>query len=225
MGVKVYQVGKGKPKQTKFEIENNSFISDVKIGNDWLPFIDSGIKRYEYNSKAKYIKYGQWLAEPRDIKFFKNPKVLIREVVNPRIFSCYVESEYIVKNTAAVVIQKLPQYDLMFLLGLLNSKFFNYYVLTQSPKSNNKTFPSITSALIKQFRIPSDCESSCEKISNIVSEILTSKELKKDTLLSQLDAKIDYIVYKMYDLTYDEVTLIDSEFKLSENEYQNLRLN
>ena len=125
MGVKVYQVGKGKPKQTNKEIENNLFVSDKKIDDNWLPYADDGIKRYVFNPSIKFIKYGEWLAEPRKLKYFENPKILIREVVNPRIFACLVTQPMIIKNTAAVIIQKYSEYDLLFLLGIINSNYFN----------------------------------------------------------------------------------------------------
>jgi adenine-specific DNA-methyltransferase len=35
---------------------------------------------------------------------------------------------------------------------------------------------------------------------------------------------IDLLVYKMYDLTYDEVKLVDKDFWLSEEEYNNYKI-
>src|SRR5690606_12720297 len=46
MGVKVYQKGKGKPKQTSYEIENNVFISNQQLSDTYKPFVSQGIKRY-----------------------------------------------------------------------------------------------------------------------------------------------------------------------------------
>lgn len=76
MGVKVYQQGKGKPKQTNYEIDNDIFVSESpKNDVNWFRFIDSGVKRYNIVPKKKYINYGEWLAEPRQIRFFNNPKL------------------------------------------------------------------------------------------------------------------------------------------------------
>ena len=41
MGVKVYQIGKGNPKQTNFEIENNTFISSYLDSRFNFPFVPS----------------------------------------------------------------------------------------------------------------------------------------------------------------------------------------
>ena len=155
MGVKVYQVGKGKPIQSSYEIANDIFVSEeyVEEGN-WMRFIDSGVKKYHYVGSKKFINYGKWLAEPRNLKYFTNPKIILREVVNPTPFSCYYEDAAVVKNTNAVIIQKSDEYPLLFLLPILNSKIFAKYLKIESPKSSNRTFPSITSKLLKDFPIP-----------------------------------------------------------------------
>ncbi len=121
-GVKVYQKGKGKPKQTQFEKENDVFISKVADDKFNYPFISQGIYRYEYKPPvSEFIKYGVWLAEPRKPIYFDEPKIIIREIVNPRVFGTYVEYPSVVKNIAAVIIQKEKDYSLKYLLGLINS--------------------------------------------------------------------------------------------------------
>jgi hypothetical protein len=154
MGVKVYQVGKGKPKQSSHEISVDLFVSEKKQSDEWVKFIDSGVKRYEIEEYEKYIKYGEWLAEPRKAKYFLNPKIILREVINPVPFATYFEKEAVVKNTNAVIIKKDNEFSLLLLLAILNSDIFNFYLKKESPKSNNKSFPSITSKLLKAFPIP-----------------------------------------------------------------------
>ena len=153
MGVKVYQIGKGKPPQTNYEIDNNIFISKTKSDVYNLPFVSQGIKRYFYETQNEYIKYGKWLAEPREISYFVNPKIVIREIINPTIFATYIEENAVVKNIASVIIEKDSSYSIKFLLLLINSKLINYYVNEQSPKSNNKSYPSFNSNLLKNIPI------------------------------------------------------------------------
>lgn len=42
--------------------------------------------------------------------------------------------------------------------------------------------------------------------------------------VSHLENQIDELVYKLYKLTYAEVKIIDPEFELSEEEYNNIKL-
>lgn len=153
MGVKTYQKGKGKPKQTNHEKNEDVFVSN-KLDDEFnYPYVSQGINRYSYQTQNEFISYGEWLAEPRKKEYFDNPKVIIREIINPRIFATYIEEPAVVKNIAAVIIQKDELYPIKFLLGLINSKLLTHYVNEQSPKSSNKSYPSFNSRLLKQLPI------------------------------------------------------------------------
>jgi type I restriction-modification system DNA methylase subunit len=153
MGVKLYQVGKGKPKQTSLEVETNAFISKNQNEMFKYPFVSQGIQRYFYESAHEYVRYGEWLAEARKLDFFEVEKLVIREIVNPRVFATYIGFPAIVKNTAAVIIQKDKNFNLKFLLSIINSKLITYYIFNESAKSGNKTYPSFTSNVIKNIPI------------------------------------------------------------------------
>jgi hypothetical protein len=153
MGVKVYQVGKGKPKQTGKELADNQFVTDKKIDVNHYPFISQGIYRYFYENRHEYINYGEWLAEPRELRYFNVPKIVVREIMNSYIYATLIEQEAVVKNIAGVIIQKNSDYSLEYLLALLCSKLFAYCIKQESPKSNNQAFPSITSNTLKNLPI------------------------------------------------------------------------
>ncbi len=206
MGVKVYQVGKGKPKQTNIEIEQNLFLSNEQKDNSWLKFIESGIKRYHYTGGEKYIKYGEWLAEPRELRYFINPKIVLREVVNPSPFATLIEEGAVVKNTNAVIIQRNKNYGLKYLLAILNSKLFNYYIKQESPKSKNKLFPSITSHLLKDFPVAT-CDSSQQKALGTLADYILSlykieepinEYVPNSHIIQLFEEVIDAVVYELY---------------------------
>jgi type I restriction-modification system DNA methylase subunit len=182
MGVKVYQIGKGKPKQTNYEIENNSFVSNISTEEFNYKYISQGIKRYDYETQNEYIKYGECLAEPRSVEYFDNPKIVIREIINPTIFATYIEEKAVVKNIAAIIIQKDNRFPLKYLLGIINSKLINYYVNEQSPKSNNKSYPSFNSKLLKNIPIKdSENEFKLKLIELVEKMLLFHKNIKKQS--------------------------------------------
>ncbi|PJA07186.1 MAG: hypothetical protein COX70_07955 [Flavobacteriales bacterium CG_4_10_14_0_2_um_filter_32_8] len=177
MGVKVYQKGKGKPKQTDYEKDNDVFVSNLPNEKFNYPFISQGINRYIYYTQNEYISYGDWLAEPRKSEYFDTPKIVIREIINPRIFATYIEESAVVKNIAAVIIKKTDDYPIKFLLGLINSTLFTFYVNEQSPKSSNKSYPSFNSRLLKDLPIIKCSSLEKEKIVERVDLILkTTKQ-------------------------------------------------
>ena len=47
--------------------------------------------------------------------------------------------------------------------------------------------------------------------------------IKKQQAVKEYENQIDVIVYKLYDLTYQEVLTIDKGFPMSEIEYNNFR--
>ena len=51
--------------------------------------------------------------------------------------------------------------------------------------------------------------------------LLIKSEHKNTTALEQ---EIDNLVYKLYELTYDEVKVIDPEFSLTKKEYEAIKL-
>ncbi len=56
----------------------------------------------------------------------------------------------------------------------------------------------------------------------LADKILNCKSLGKDT--TALEQEIDNLVYKLYELTYDELKVIDPEFSLSKKEYESIKL-
>ena len=80
-GVKVYQKGKGEPKQKGFEAEERIFHASEKTKPTHKPLIGGkDIARYTLHWNGTYIDYGRWLAEPRTPDWFTGSRILIREV-------------------------------------------------------------------------------------------------------------------------------------------------
>jgi hypothetical protein len=61
-----------------------------------------------------------------------------------------------------------------------------------------------------------------EKFVALVDNILLYKTQGKDT--TALEQQIDNMVYKLYELTYEEVKIIDPENTLTEKEYADIKI-
>lgn len=61
---------------------------------------------------------------------------------------------------------------------------------------------------------------------NIVDKILLSKAEKKDKDINYLENQFNNLVYKLYELTYEELLVIEPEFseKMSREEYESLEV-
>ncbi len=70
----------------------------------------------------------------------------------------------------------------------------------------------------REFPIPIIDFKQQQLFSNFVDKILELKKQNKDT--TSLENQIDILVYKLYELTYDEVKIVDPELKFTKKEYQ-----
>lgn len=63
--------------------------------------------------------------------------------------------------------------------------------------------------------------SSQQPLINLVDAILNIKQHNKDTTLEQ---QVDIMVYRLYELTYAEVQVVDPGFPLSQEAYDNYKI-
>ncbi|MEM6816172.1 MAG: hypothetical protein AAF600_17585 [Bacteroidota bacterium] len=108
------------------------------------------------------------------------------------------------------------EYPNEVIMLLLNSSLYIWIFKKTSTNSNvngyeidNMTVPKLSS----------DVRSSMQDLANTIIE------LKKDQKSSlELERKVDIIVYKLYSLDYVQIKIIDPDFWLSEEAYNNFSL-
>ncbi|MBI9073719.1 MAG: N-6 DNA methylase [Melioribacteraceae bacterium] len=107
--------------------------------------------------------------------------------------------------------------DLHYLLGILNSKYASI-LLTHLRAGDYHIYPEH----IRNIPIPHLLIKKQKPFIVLVKKILDLKSEGKDT--TALEQQIDNLVYKLYELTYDEVKVIDPEFSLTKKEYEAIKL-
>jgi len=108
-----------------------------------------------------------------------------------------------------------------YLTALLNSKLHIMELLLNSPKTGTGDVIISVQALtpLKVF-LPDD--NIAKPFEQPVDVILTKKEANEDT--TKEERQIDLMVYKLYELSYEEVKVIDPEFALSRETYDRYTL-
>lgn len=128
-GIKSYEVGKGEPAQTEKIRDEKPYTSETKVDKSWQPFYDGKhIGRYQLLWRNNnWIKYGEWLAAPRNPENFVNEKILIRKITGKTLLATYIpETSYC--NTLLFVLKlKDKKYTYKSILGILNSKLIGWY--------------------------------------------------------------------------------------------------
>jgi len=115
--------------------------------------------------------------------------------------------------------KKSEQFSLKYILAILNSKYaFAYLNNFRRHRLENYFYPDD----FRNLPIPLLSPQSQKKFIDIVCLVLSLKSEGKDT--TALEQQIDNLVYKLYELTYQEVKIIDPEFKLTESEYEAIKI-
>lgn len=173
-GVKPYEKGKGKPPQTEETLKTYPFTAEIKPDDTFSPLIGGrSFHRYKLLWKNDYwIKYGEWLAAPRDKEIFDAPEKLIFRQTSDSIIGTFITDGYIMRNNTHIVLSvEIPKYHLKFILGVLNSKFSSFYYWCINPETGEAL------AEVKAFHLgllpfPDLTEEKQVSIINLVDQIL-----------------------------------------------------
>jgi adenine-specific DNA-methyltransferase len=200
------------------------FFSDTPTSHKLLKGID--IEKYNIRTHRYLKNYEKLKAE--NVKVFLKPKVITQVIVshveNPyphlKIIACF-DAEGIAITNTLMAFETDNDIHPKFLLAYLNSKFISWYAYNFIYSQAIRTM-HFYDFYIQQIPIPKIKLSNQELFITIVEQILTAKAQGKDT--TALEAQIDLLVYKLYDLTYEEVKVIDPAFALSREEYESKAL-
>ena len=224
-GIKPYQVGHGKPPQTKADLRKRIYHSSEKIDSGWKPLlVGSNIDRYSITFQKKpleYIKYGEWLMYPSNESKILNPKILLRQT-STNLKAVFDDNQYYCQNSVFIITSKI--YNLKFLLALFNSKLLDFLYRLQNPQIG-KVFPEIKPSVIKSLLIRKHSnivKSQHDLMVSLVDQMLATQKKLHETIspiekkhyqkeADILDKQIDTLVYELYELTPEEIKIVEGE--------------
>jgi len=96
-----------------------------------------------------------------------------------------------------------PNVNLLYYIGLINSKTFNYYFDYFSFTNH------ITAAELKSIPIPNATLEQQEQIAGLVQSIQDTKQNNTKADISALEHQIDKLVYELYGLNKEEIAVIE----------------
>lgn len=135
-GVKPYEVGKGKPPQTRQVLNDKPFTSEKQEDFTFSPLI-GGSQFHQYTllwQEDYWIKYGVWLAAPRDAQIFEAKEKLIFRQTADTLIGHYITEGFVMRNNTHIILAKNQSFHLKYLLALLNSKLNAYYYWSINPE-------------------------------------------------------------------------------------------
>ena len=133
---------------------------------------------------------------------FEKPKIVYPDIaVSPQF--AYDESGAYGGNTMYIVPTKE-----MWLLGLLNSKAV-FWFYTKTSTQIRGGFVRFIAQYVSQIPIPTIKPAQQAPISKIVDRILAAKRPDPDADVSELENEIDQLVYLLYNLTPEEIAIVE----------------
>ena len=202
-----------------------AYLFNEKIAENYKPVIDGReIGRYNLNWKGSFLKYEIEAIHSckREDIFLTSEKIFFRRVSANIIATLDTNQFYALNTLIAVNLKPTTNESIKFILGLLNSKLIDFYY-QKFLKSTKKVFSEIQARQIAELPFPkieSNQSKEHDQIVTSVDQLLKlNKDLQAETLESkkeQIKRKIDHfedkineLVYKLYDLTEEEIKIVE----------------
>ena len=137
-GVKPFEKGKATPPQTDEIMQRQPYVATgpKPLGTDWLPLLrGSLIERFKIRWNNDYwIKYGPWLAAPREKEIFEQREKLYVRQTGDSIIAAFVYEQFIARNNLHILIPKSSNVDVLACLGVLNSSLAGFVYFYMNPE-------------------------------------------------------------------------------------------
>lgn len=193
---------------------------DIDIPSDF-PIIFKHLNNF-YEPMVKRSDQGDNWWNLRACKYYcefeRNEKIIWGLTADKWAYTLDVDGYYLPSNGYILTSTVIPT---KYILGLLNSKVLHYYfgfigVMTAGGAYTLKatTISALPFATCENMQVVID----------LVNEILVKKGKDHNVDVTELENKIDHIVYHLYNLTYEEVLIVDPQTPITREEYDNFKL-
>ena len=189
------------------------FVGFQHLSNDYKKvFRGRNIRPYSLEWMGEYIWYRPDLMKektgclPHTKTFFEVPEKLVMQRIGMQLSVAYDDKQNYFLDTVNVSrydsIDK--SYSLKYICGLLNSKVVNFWY------HRKYQLPTIGGYELDSIPIPRN-NSTQHQIIEIVEKILSKKQQSSLIDTSKLERQIDDLVYKLYNLTPEEIAIIEQK--------------
>lgn len=205
---------------------------NVRVGSiteeDYSDFLN-GNKEISYIMNAASMKKGNYYClsyARRAEKTFETDKIVNSRRSMSNTFA--LETEHYYEQSDIVITTLKPEYSstisIKFLLAVLNSSLLYKWFYYMGKRKGNQL--ELFQKPLSEVPIKFGSNKLQNKIIGIVEIILDKKRINPNANAIELEQQIDTLVYKLYELSYEEVLLIEPDFgqRVSVEEYEQVRV-
>lgn len=191
----------GQPKEKVFSNQMlDTTYKKVLDGRD----INRWSIKWDIKEENKYIRYTKELHRPREERIFLAEEKLLMPRKSTKLTCTLDKDSYYALNTAYVGLLKTKKYDISikYLIACLNSKLYNFYY------RNTYLGWQITIPALKKLPIIEPGEKVLQQVNGLVDEIMI--DVKENKSIQLKEREIDNIIYEIFQLTEEEIQLVES---------------
>jgi len=188
-------------------------VSDEPVDKNSKRAFCGTVRRYRLESgPIAYIQFDDSLAEPKPEKYFKGPRLLLRELISRQfqLQAALARQNAVTNKSMQSILKRQNCPDLRYVLGILNSRTVCWFFLTRSNIANRDDFPKIVLEETRQLPIPTAPKNEQKKIIQLVDRIIAAKQARDEATAKTLETEIDAVVYRSYGLTDDEIAIVEN---------------
>ncbi len=212
------------------------YVSDKKENDLYKPLITGrNIKKYYIKQNSKWVKYVSSMYNPMFSDLFEKTTIVMKDIIGKNnLMAALNNKKYYSDHTVINLLKwtdfkesnakhriypknRYSYYSVKFVLGIVNSILISFY-FNKTMRNGLHTLPNN----VKQLPIPKIPESEQKPFIDLVDKILaiTQKEdydpkadNEDNRKVKEYERQIDELVYKLYNLTSEEIKIVEKSAK------------
>jgi len=203
---------------------DHALLTDKPLSAQYYKYFEGNVYRYQIHVIAdQWAPFGSQMKEkPKEVSWFKEERILLRRLVNrrQRLMAVIVNKTFITNKNLYIIKMNDEKIDIRVLLGILNSRFISFFYLKQVTQATKNDFPQVTIKDILRMPFPPLSDDSSHQMVQLVKQMLALNKQRAanndphtmkilERRIEATDKQIDQVVYRLYDLTMEEIEIVE----------------
>jgi hypothetical protein len=143
----------------------------------------------------------------QEIKVFLRSKKIIVRQTSDKLIATIISDGFIMRDNTHILLPDNPNYELKYILALINSRLIDFVYWTINPE-RGEALAQVKVSHLDQLPIKYISREDQKPFIDLVDRILIAKQNGQETIT--LEHQIDTLVYRLYDLTPDEIAIVEN---------------
>ncbi len=212
-------------KHTEQQIQSRFLHATSRKSKQYLPELQGNeLSRYFISAeRTSFLKYSDEIASTRPMRMFEGERIALRRLLTRkfRLQASLAIETMITTDNVLNIVPKMEGAEVEFALGVLNSKLISWVYVNSSMIAQKDDFPQVHISALSAIRLPDFDKARHDKMVTLVEQMLDLHKRKataKDAagqerlqrLIDSTDKQIDALVYELYDLTPEEIAVVEA---------------